>query len=349
MEMHRNPLFWSFGLGTWMGVRLRVSFFFPLLLCWRWYQYGSALGSVFGGLSIATAICGLLFISVLLHECGHILAARATGGRLGGDEILIWPMGGLARVDPRSTPRALMLTAAAGPAVNLVLCLLTLPAVFMSGHFPGALNPFSSPIPLTEFWNFPLYNLQVVLFHLSWIMLLINLIPAYPLDGGQILRGWLTGRFGESLAGEIAIQVAYVTAVVLVLVGVIENQALLVVLALVIVVLALLESHQARSGEQTEESFLGYDFSQGYTSLERSQPKAGKQQPAPRPGLLQRWQERRRAEKVRRQAEAQQQAEQQLDALLAKVHEQGIGALSESEKRMLKQASERFRTRGDGQ
>lgn len=347
MEMHRNPLFWSLGLGTWRGMKLRVSIFFPMLLCWLWYQAGSALGSVLGGLTVSATICALLFISVLLHECGHILAARATGGSLGGDEILIWPMGGLARVDPRSTPRALMLTAAAGPAVNLALCLFTLPALFMAKQFPGAMRLFVFPVALDEFWAQPHYTLQVILFHLNWTMLVINLIPAYPLDGGQILRGWLTGRFGESLASEIAIQVAYVSAVILVILGIIDNQTLLVVLAMVIVVLALLESHQARNSEGSEESFLGYDFSQGYTSLEKSQPKAGKQPPAAKPGLLQRWQERRRAEKFRRETEARQQAEQQLDALLAKVHEQGIGALSESEKRMLKQASERFRTRGE--
>src|SRR5436190_1868273 len=123
MEMHRNPLFWSISLGTWFGVRIRVSVFFPLMLIWLWFRLGLNLGSAVGG---------LLFGSVLLHEFGHILAANATGGS--GDEVVIWPLGGLALVDNRGSTRSMILTAAAGPAVNLVLCLFTLPAVYFAGR-----------------------------------------------------------------------------------------------------------------------------------------------------------------------------------------------------------------------
>src|SRR5438552_16332748 len=110
MNNSHNPLFWSFGAGTWSGVHLRISWFMPLVLAWMLYEFGMTLGGAF---------FGVLFVSVLLHEIGHILAARACDGS--GDEILMWPLGGLAFVET-STPRAQAITAAAGPLVNVLLC-----------------------------------------------------------------------------------------------------------------------------------------------------------------------------------------------------------------------------------
>jgi hypothetical protein len=90
---------------------------------------------------------------------------------------------------------------------------------------------------------------------------------------------------------------------------------------------------------------MGYDFSQGYTSLERSE----KTRPAARQGLLQRWLERRRAERQNRNEQQKQLVDQQLDAILAKVHELGMGALTPAEKRLLRRASERYRGRDEPQ
>lgn len=335
MEMHRNPLFWSISLGTWFGVRMRVSIFFPLMQAWLWFHWGLNLG---------TAVGALLFVSVVLHEFGHILASNATGGT--GDEIVIWPLGGLALVDSRGSTRSMILTALAGPGVNLALCLLTLPAVYFARLLPGALNPFVSPMSREAFWANPIQDLQVILFFLNWMMLLINLTPAYPLDGGQVVRGWLTGRYGSSMAGEISIKIAYGAAFVLGIIGIFSEITMLLGLCLMIFILALLESQQAQGADGGDDSFLGYDFSQGYTSLEKSQPKA--EQKPKKLSFWQRWQERRKQEKQKRTAMAQERAEQQLDELLAKVHERGIGALTEAEKRVLKQASERFRSKDGG-
>src|SRR5579864_5131438 len=133
MPNRHNPLFWSFGAGTWSGVHLRISWMMPLLLAVLLYKFQLKLGG---------ALFGVLFVSVLLHEIGHILAARATDGS--GDEILMWPLGGLAFVET-STPRAQAITAAAGPLINLLLCGLFLPAVLRSGSMTHALNPLVVP------------------------------------------------------------------------------------------------------------------------------------------------------------------------------------------------------------
>jgi stage IV sporulation protein FB len=104
----------------------------------------------------------------------------------------------------------------------------------------------------------------------------------------------------------------------------------------------LIERNQLQQADHYDESFMGYDFSQGYTSLEQSEIQVERP-----PGFWQRWKERRRAEKARRQAEKDQEAERLLDALLDKVHQHGMHSLSESEKRQLARVSARYRDKGN--
>src|SRR5207244_2083241 len=85
-----------------------------------------------------------LFVAILLHELGHCFAARWMEGE--ANEVLLWPLGGLARVDVPHTPRANFITAAAGPAVNLglcVLCTLALAFLFADKHYSPAWNPLA--------------------------------------------------------------------------------------------------------------------------------------------------------------------------------------------------------------
>src|SRR5438876_8210872 len=121
----RDPLSWSIPLVRVFGITVRVHVFFPLV----------ALGIILrvhflkdnppqSKLWIDAAVMvGLLFVAVLLHEFGHCFGARLVGGD--AHEVLLWPLGGLAAVDVPHTPRAHFLTTAAGPLVNLLLCLAT--------------------------------------------------------------------------------------------------------------------------------------------------------------------------------------------------------------------------------
>jgi Zn-dependent protease len=335
MNARQNPLYWSFGLGTWFGTRVRVSVFFPLclfLLCWK-------LG--FDHLALGLSVSGILFVSVLLHEFGHVFAARRTGGF--SDEILIWPLGGLAFVEPAKNFWAHFLTAAAGPLVNLALCAITFPWVFNSPHFGDVWNPLYLPGVSLESRLFS--DLCVLTFALNWVLLLLNLIPIFPLDGGRMLQSWLSTRWGAVQSADISIRVGLVAAVLLGVVGVLANAIWIVGLSFLIIIMAIQENQRIQSAEMYDESFMGYDFSQGYTSLEKSQPPP----PAAPPSPLQQWRERRKAEKRKRQEEQEQQAEVQLDAILAKLHEQGMAALTDTEKRLLNRASARYRGKGKPQ
>ncbi|MGE5191747.1 MAG: site-2 protease family protein [Deltaproteobacteria bacterium] len=331
MNNRHNPLFWSFAAGTWSGVHLRISWLMPLLLAWLLYKFNLKMGGAF---------FGILFVSVLLHEIGHILAARATDGS--GDEILMWPLGGLAFVET-SSPRSQALTAAAGPLTNLLLCGLFLRAVLVSDAPSNAFNPLEIPLSAEHFGTHLLSDVQVLAFWFNWLSLCVNLIPAFPLDGGQILRSWLTARMGAGMGTEVAFRIAIAFAILMGVVDLIFFGNLIVLtLAFMIIVLALQESFQIQATESYDDSFMGYDFSQGYTSLEKSEAA----RPERRAGLLARWLAKRKADKQRRLQDLELQTEQQLDAILAKVHERGLTSLSPSEKRLLKRASNRYRSKG---
>jgi Zn-dependent protease len=126
-----------------------------------------------------------LFVIVTMHEFGHALACRQVGGQ--ANQIVLWPLGGVAYVDPPPRPGAMLWSIAAGPLVNVGLLFVLTPIWLMSR---AAAWPEAMP------------NLYTLLFHVWAINLLIlgfNLLPIYPLDGGQILRFCRSSR--SSLEG----------------------------------------------------------------------------------------------------------------------------------------------------
>ena len=123
-----------------------------------------------------------LFGIVLMHEFGHALACRQTGGQ--ADTIVLWPLGGIAYVKPPPRPGAYLWSIAAGPLVNVIsFPLLFLFVVAVVGLDWGTVHP--------DFYNF-----IVTVFYINGVLLFFNLIPVYPLDGGQIVRGLLWLKFG---------------------------------------------------------------------------------------------------------------------------------------------------------
>jgi len=123
-----------------------------------------------------------LFGLVLLHEFGHALACRQTGGQ--ADTIVLWPLGGIAFVRPPARPGAYLWSLAAGPLVNVILIpLLSLFAFMVTKLHWATLHP--------DFYQF-----VRILWLMNAVLLLFNLIPVYPLDGGQILRGLLWLKVG---------------------------------------------------------------------------------------------------------------------------------------------------------
>jgi Zn-dependent protease len=125
-----------------------------------------------------------LFVIVLMHEYGHALACRQVGGL--ANQIVLWPLGGVAYVNPPPRPGATLWSITAGPLVNLVL-LPVLTGVGMLGRATGwsAANP-NAHVLLRNIWFIDLG------------LLLFNILPIYPLDGGQILRSLLWFVLGRA-------------------------------------------------------------------------------------------------------------------------------------------------------
>lgn len=128
-----------------------------------------------------------IFLIVLLHEFGHAFACRSVGGR--AERIMLWPLGGIAFVEPPPRPGAVLWSIAAGPLVNVVLIPVLVGAFFAAG------------IAGWEAAHEDAYNLIKRMVGINIGLLIFNILPFYPLDGGQILQSllWFVVGRGRSL------------------------------------------------------------------------------------------------------------------------------------------------------
>ncbi len=325
------PSFEIVRLGT-LRIRMDLSFF--LVGAYFLFRFGWMLGA---------AALAILMVSVLLHELGHVCLARMTGGS--ATEIRLSPIGGLATVQPGRGTWASVVTTAGGPFVNLVIC-LAVPWILPSDSYRSALVPFTFPLTKLDLEQLP-SDLGVITFFVNWMLFLINMLPMLPLDGAQIVRSVLAAHSHPELVNRGAVQVSMVVAGLLAVVGLAFDLSPLVFLSAVVFVVNLVEFFENERIDSEEDSFLGYDFTDGYTSLDRSVAAGGGTQPSEaQPGLVEQWRERRRQQQEQAVRRQQEEAEQQLDELLAKVHAHGMNSLTSREQQTLKQVSDLLRDRG---
>jgi Zn-dependent protease len=131
-----------------------------------------------------------LFAIVLVHEFGHALACRQTGGT--ANQIVLWPLGGIAFVNPPRRPGAMLWSIAAGPLVNVAFLPILSLALVLVRPGAGAEGPSDLQIFVGQVWG------------INLLLLIFNLLPVYPLDGGQILRALLWFPLGEIRSLQIA-------------------------------------------------------------------------------------------------------------------------------------------------
>src|SRR4051794_612501 len=146
----RDPMTWSFPLGRMFGIAVRVHVLLPLVMLGLILRALTHEGSTVS-LGEAGLMMVLLFVSILLHEFGHCFAARSVDGD--ASEVLLWPLGGLAYCDLPHTPRAHLITAMGGPAVNLLLCVVAGGALSFAGFGPPW-HPLKTPSqPELTYWR----------------------------------------------------------------------------------------------------------------------------------------------------------------------------------------------------
>ncbi len=206
---------WSLTVGYVSGTAVRIHVTFLLFLIWIWaayYQQGGA-GAAWEGV----AFVGLLFLCVLLHEFGHIFAARRYGVKT--PEVTLWPFGGIARLERiPEKPSEELVVALAGPAVNVVIALVLL--ALLGGnvgmeHIEQIENPQTS--------------LMAKLAAANIFLVVFNLIPAFPMDGGRVLRALLAMKMGHAQATQAAASIGQALAVGLGLLGIFGNPMLIII------------------------------------------------------------------------------------------------------------------------
>lgn len=179
--------------------RLFKLFGITVFLHWSWFlvalyeiqarkgAYSSIVWNVLEYLS--------LFLIVLIHEFGHALACRSVGGQ--AHEIVLWPFGGVAYASPPQRPGATLWTIAAGPLVNVIL----FPVLSVLWWVAGSAD-----------WGGDISTYLGAVWMINLVLLIFNMMPVYPLDGGQILRALLWFILGRARSLMVACVVGFVGA-----------------------------------------------------------------------------------------------------------------------------------------
>ena len=211
---------------------MRIHLTFLLFLVWIWFSYYQIAG-------FAGAVQGVLFIlalfaCVLLHEFGHAFAARGFG--IETPDITLLPIGGVARLSRiPEKPWQELVVAIAGPLVNVVIAAALISVI----HGSAALEQL-------EYLESPRIELLAKLASVNVMLVLFNLIPAFPMDGGRVLRALLAMAMPYAQATQIAAWIGQGLAVVFGIFGLFGNP-LLIFIAFFIFVGAQQEAAMARS------------------------------------------------------------------------------------------------------
>jgi Zn-dependent protease/CBS domain-containing protein len=203
--------------GRIFGVELRIHWTFFLLPLFVWYTEYAAHGTADLGRDMA--VVGIILACVLAHEAGHFLVAKQTG--LVAKSVILLPIGGIAHFDDtRALPEPALPTwqrdiriAVAGPVINLIIAALS----------AGVLLAVA---PQIQLWTWPFVQSGNLLRSLVWANLYLagfNLLPAYPMDGGRVLRAIFSRHMDPVRATRRAVSIGQTFATVFMLAGMLSN------------------------------------------------------------------------------------------------------------------------------
>ena len=205
---------WSWNLGRLFGIDTRVHASFLLLLLW------AGMSGYGGGGTVFDALYGVVFMlavfaSVVAHELGHALTARQYG--IQTRQILLLPIGGVAQLEQgHMRPRVELLVALAGPVVSFLLAGVLFTFAVITGGGGNNISPDTFLGALA--WT----NLGLAVF---------NMFPAFPMDGGRVLRAALSSRIGHLRATQIATTLGQVGAVLFFALGLYTGRFMLMLMA----------------------------------------------------------------------------------------------------------------------
>lgn len=306
-----NPMGWALPLYRAWGIEVKAHWFLLLFIA---IELLTSINRDVIGLGYAALLMFSLFFLVLLHEYGHCFACRKVGGD--ADEIVLWPLGGLAYCRPPERWRAHLWTVIGGPAVNAVLLVpLAGLLLLITGEIrSAAFNPFepgsailfatlsdgSQPMWLRLLWSLHYINLILLAFNV--------LLPMYPMDGGRILHALIWRSKGRREADRISATVGLAVAMGVGVLAIALNEITLIAIALF--------GGLTCWGMKKQMEF------------ERTAGEPWQTQPA--------WDDEPPASARSREPEIDQA---EIDRILAKISKEGMGALTRREKKTLRSAS----------
>jgi Zn-dependent protease len=229
---------WSISLGRIAGTEVRIHLTFFLLIAW----FAFAAGSRDGQAAAIEAVVLILavFTCVLAHEYGHVLTARRFG--IGTRDITLLPIGGVASIERMpEKPGQELLIALAGPAVNVII------AVFLFTVFGARLDPERAVAAVED----QKIDFVTRLAAVNVMLVVFNMIPAFPMDGGRVLRALLSYRLNRARATRIAASIGQAVAFGLGFLGLFGNPLLLFI-ALFVFLAASHETYAVELGEATK-------------------------------------------------------------------------------------------------
>jgi Zn-dependent protease len=268
-----------------------------------------------------------LFTIVLLHEFGHCFAARWVGGE--ANLIVMHPLGGLAFAHPPRRPLPTFITVAGGPAVNVVICLVCGIALYSLAQWVPWNPTFTPPDKLRDLENWSLWVTYLFwIYQMSYILLIFNLLPVFPLDGGQLLQSILWPKLGYYKSMMVSCTIGLVGGVLIVAYGLLTANFFISLIGINGIMTCVQMKRQLQANGPIAEEEDGIDYSAAYEQPDR--PK--------RPNV-------RAQRKLQKLADQERAEQSEIDTILAKVSAQGMHSLTWGEKRALKRATENQRKR----
>ena len=235
-------MFRSISLGNLAGIDIRVHPSLALAAIWVIYEFGfrtdGGLSGAFFGLILLVLILGC----VVLHELGHSFMAREFGS--GTREITLYPLGGAAYIERMpALPKLEAAVTIAGPLVNIAIASCLLPLVIATGVIAGYSSIDEYLIASAE----PtLVGLVITVFLFNIANVLFNLVPAFPMDGGRLVRAGLTAIVGRDTATNLAVLFGYIIAGAMFVIGLWISQPTLPLIAAFVIYLAYVEGKSVR-------------------------------------------------------------------------------------------------------
>lgn len=226
---------WSIKFGTIFGIDLKVHITFFLILLWGAFSYGGNAGPLYGVLVVLS-----LFTLVVLHELGHSVAAMGFG--IPVKDITLLPIGGVARLERMpEKPIQELIVALAGPMVNVILAVILLPIVLALTASQGV------TLSLSLLTKPGVLGLLTFLLGANVSLVVFNMIPAFPLDGGRVFRAAMGFFTNYENATNVAVTVGRLLAIALGIFAIVNGQLFLTLIAFFIFVAGSQEGQMVRA------------------------------------------------------------------------------------------------------